>query len=96
LPPELLAEMHRIAKRAYHLLGCRDYARVDFRIRESDNQLMVLELNPNPEFAPDRGLSNNLWAANITHAQFTLQLVANALARRQGQVAQRFVSRLAS
>ncbi|MFQ3593328.1 MAG: hypothetical protein SNJ82_09105 [Gemmataceae bacterium] len=96
LSPELLDQMHSIAKRAYHLLGCRDYARVDFRLREGDNQLFVLELNPNPEFAPNRGLANNLWAANISHEQFTRQLVRNALARRQGQTAQRFASRKAS
>jgi D-alanine-D-alanine ligase len=96
LSPELLARMQEIARRAFHLLGCRDYARVDFRLRAGDDQPFVLELNPNPEFAPDRGLANNLWAANMTHDHFTRQLVANALTRRQGQMARRFQSRIAS
>jgi D-alanine-D-alanine ligase len=96
LTPQLQERMQDIARRAYQLLGCRDYARVDFRLRESDEQLFVLEVNPNPEFAPDRGLANNLWAADITHEAFTLQLVANALARRQGPTAARFSSRKAS
>ena len=81
LTADLAAQIEHSAKRAFRLLGCRDYARVDFRIRESDNKPLILELNPNPDFAPDRALSNNLWAAGLTHTEFTLQMVRNALAR---------------
>jgi D-alanine-D-alanine ligase len=80
LPPDLSAAVEGYARQAFRLLGCRDYARVDFRIR--DGQPFVLELNPNPDFGPDRALANNLWAAGLTHAEFTVQLVRNALARR--------------
>ncbi|MFO0878000.1 MAG: hypothetical protein U0840_11655 [Gemmataceae bacterium] len=79
LSGELGRKIEECAFRAFRLLGCRDYARVDFRIR--DNQPYILELNPNPDFAPDRAMSNNLWAAGLTHAEFTIQLVKNALAR---------------
>jgi D-alanine-D-alanine ligase len=85
LSAELAARMEAIARKAFRLLGARDYARVDFRVRGEEP--FVLELNPNPSFAPDRGLANNLWAAGITHGQFTEQLVRNALAR--GSSAQR-------
>ncbi len=81
MTPELAVLIETTAKKAFRLLGCRDYARVDFRIRASDNQPFVLELNPNPDFAPDRALANNLWAAGLSHADFTLQLVRNALSR---------------
>jgi D-alanine-D-alanine ligase len=81
MTPELATLVETTAKRAFRLLGCRDYARVDFRIRASDDQPFVLELNPNPDFAPDRALANNLWAAGLNHADFTLQLVRNALGR---------------
>jgi D-alanine-D-alanine ligase len=90
LTPEVSERVGNAARRAFRLLGCRDYARVDFRIRQGDNQPFILELNPNPEFTPDRALSNNLWAAGITHAEFTVQLVRNALARRQGPGALRY------
>jgi D-alanine-D-alanine ligase len=80
LAPDLAATIETYARKAFRLLGCRDYARVDFRIR--DGQPFVLELNPNPDFAPDRALANNLWAAGLTHPEFTMQLVRNALARR--------------
>jgi D-alanine-D-alanine ligase len=94
LPPELAAAVEGHARRAFRLLGCRDYARVDFRIR--DGQPFVLELNPNPDFAPDRALANNLWAAGLTHAEFTVQIVRNALARRGPAVPARYRDRQAS
>ena len=80
LPPDLGAAIEAHARKAFRLLGCRDYARVDFRIR--DGQPFVLELNPNPDFAPGCALSNNLGAAGLTHAEFAVGLVRNALARR--------------
>jgi D-alanine-D-alanine ligase len=80
LSAELAATVEKYARAAFRVLGCRDYARVDFRIR--DGQPFVLELNPNPDFAPDRALANNLWAAGLTHPEFTVQIVRNALARR--------------
>ena len=83
-----------LARKTFRLLGCRDYARVDFRIR--DGQPFVLELNPNPDFAPDRALANNLWAAGLTHTEFTVQLVRNALARRGPAVPARYSQRQAS
>ncbi|MGL4550581.1 MAG: D-alanine--D-alanine ligase family protein, partial [Gemmataceae bacterium] len=96
LTPDLLASIQDIARRAFRLLGCRDYARVDFRIRAGDDQPFVLELNPNPDFAPDRALANNLWAAGIQHDAFVRQLAVNALARRQGQAGTRYQTRAAS
>lgn len=80
LTGQLAEDIERYARKAFAVLGARDYARVDFRIR--DGKPYVLELNPNPDFAPDRAMSNNLWAAGLTHGEFTVQLVRNALARR--------------
>ncbi len=93
LSPELSAKIDDCARRAFRLLGCRDYARVDFRIR--GEQPYVLELNPNPDFAPDRAFANNLWAAGLSHAEFTVQMVRNALARGGSQVAPRYRDRQA-
>jgi D-alanine-D-alanine ligase len=93
LTGELARKIEECAFKAFRLLGCRDYARVDFRIR--DDQPFVLELNPNPDFAPDRALSNNLWAAGISHTEFTVQLVRNALARGAGGLTARYRDRQA-
>jgi D-alanine-D-alanine ligase len=90
---DLIAES---AKRAFRLMGCRDYARVDFRIRSGDDQPFILEVNPNPDFSPDRALANNLWAAGISHHEFCVQLVRNALARGQSRPSARYEQRQAS
>lgn len=90
---DLATQIDNYSRRAFHLLGCRDYARVDFRIR--NDKAYILEVNPNPDFAPDRGLSNNLWAAGLSHAEFTVQIVRNALARGRSQVAVRYRDRRA-
>src|SRR5207237_10810884 len=83
LSSRLAARLHALAKQAYRLLGCRDYARVDFRVRPNGKPC-ILEVNPNPDFSPTAGLSGGLVSAGPTHAQFTVELVQAALARGQG------------
>jgi D-alanine-D-alanine ligase len=80
--PRLEARVASLARRAFRLLGCRDYARVDFRVR-SGGKPYILEVNPNPDFSPTAGLAGGLASAGLTHAQFTLDLVQAALARAQ-------------
>lgn len=75
----LAEKLGGLAKRAFRLLGCRDYARVDFRVRGS--RPYILEVNPNPCFAPEAGLDGGLQSAGITHAEFTVGLVQAAFAR---------------
>ncbi len=77
--PRLAGKLEELARQAFRLLGCRDYARVDFRVRGS--KPYILEVNPNPDFSPTAGLAGGLESAGIPHAQFTLELVQNALAR---------------
>ena len=87
-PPCYPAEVSRglarrlgaLARRAFSLLGCRDYSRVDFRVSPAGKPY-ILEVNPNPDFSPTAGLAGGLASAGVTHAQFTVDLVRNALAR---------------
>lgn len=78
--PKLGQKLAELARKAFRLLGCRDYARVDFRVRPN-GWPYILEVNPNPDFSPDAGLSGGLANAGIKHAEFTVQLVRNALTR---------------
>jgi D-alanine-D-alanine ligase len=78
--PRLAERLAELASRAFHLLGCRDYARVDFRLRPTGKPY-ILEVNPNPDFSPSAGLAGGLASAGLTHAQFTVELVHAALAR---------------
>ncbi len=78
--PRLRAKLEALAKRAFRLLGCRDYARVDFRVGPTGRPY-ILEVNPNPDFSPLAGLSGGLQSAGLTHARFAADLVQLALAR---------------
>ena len=83
--PRLATRLQGLAKQAFRLLGCRDYARVDFRVRPNGKPY-ILEVNPNPDFSPTAGLAGGLESAGLTHAQFTVELVHAALARKQVSV----------
>jgi D-alanine-D-alanine ligase len=78
----LAQRLEKLAKQAFRLLGCRDYARVDFRVQPSGKPFL-LEVNPNPDFSPTAGLAGGLASAGLTHAQFTADLVWAAFARRK-------------
>jgi D-alanine-D-alanine ligase len=58
VPPRLdaarLAEIGRLALTAYRLLGCRDIARIDFRL-DGDGEPRFLECNPLPGLDPEYG-----------------------------------------
>jgi D-alanine-D-alanine ligase len=80
LAPEPWECLGRIARRAFRLVGCRDYARIDVRMTAA-GEFFILEVNPNPSFT-SRGVINGFEAFGRTRAQFFRDLVRAALARR--------------
>jgi D-alanine-D-alanine ligase len=78
--PQLAESLTDLAGRAFRLIGCRDYARCDFRVSPS-GEIFLLEVNPNPDYHGSAGFANGLRAAGQTHAQFTIDLANAALAR---------------
>jgi D-alanine-D-alanine ligase len=78
--PRLLTKLNDLAEKAFRLLGCRDYARIDFRVRPGGKPY-ILEVNPNPDFSPMAGMAGCLGPVGITHAAFTVQLMEAALRR---------------
>lgn len=51
LSPDLEQEIARLSKKVFLALGCRDFARVDFRLDEAGH-LYFIEINPLPGLAP--------------------------------------------
>lgn len=79
--PRLAERLGELACRAFRLLGCRDYARVDFRVRPHGRPY-ILEVNPNPDLSPVAGLAGGLETAGIPYAQFVTELVRQAMVRK--------------
>jgi len=78
---ELAATLAQLAVSAFQVTGCRDYARVDFRLDERGDPL-ILEVNPNPDIGPTAGWARALRASGRDYAATLADLVRQAWARR--------------
>jgi D-alanine-D-alanine ligase len=74
----LRGQLQRMAMKAFQLIGCRDYARVDLRL-DAAGQPCILEVNPNPDLGPTAGLARMLKVEGMTYDQFIHQLVVQHL-----------------
>jgi D-alanine-D-alanine ligase len=81
LPSNLAERLADIAKQAFRLLGCRDYARVDFRVNPR-NDPFILEVNPNPEVSAEACFGRILKSAGIEFPEFLKGLIEQTLTRR--------------
>jgi D-alanine-D-alanine ligase len=79
LPKELFEPAADIAKRAFRLLQCRDYARLDLRL-QTDGQYFVLEVNPNP-YLNSIALVRGVEGIGLTFEWLVVNLMLDAIAR---------------
>jgi D-alanine-D-alanine ligase len=74
--------MSELAAQAYRLIGCRDYARVDFRLTP-EGKPYILEVNPNPEISAQAGFAGCPGSTSQTNREFMISLVRQAFTRRK-------------
>ncbi|MCF7838457.1 MAG: GNAT family N-acetyltransferase [Candidatus Marinimicrobia bacterium] len=79
----LAATLRQTARRAWQAAGCRDYIRLDLRV-DAHHRPYILEINANPDIAPEAGFAAALAAAKIPYDEFVRSVV---LAARQRQPA---------
>ncbi|MDP2695781.1 MAG: ATP-grasp domain-containing protein [bacterium] len=70
----------KIGLQAYKEIGCRDYGRIDMRMR-ADGKVFILEVNPNPAISPDDGFERAAGVAGISYNEMLCKIVSYALAR---------------
>jgi D-alanine-D-alanine ligase len=80
LPPSAETKLKEIALRVYRILGCRDYARVDFRLTRNLSPY-VLEINPNPDISDEAGFARSAKTSGRTYTQVIQKIVESALER---------------
>jgi D-alanine-D-alanine ligase len=65
---------------AFKIMGTRDYARVDMRVT-SDEEVYVLEVNPNPDLTEGAGFMRSAHAAGLSYSQALKKIVMLAYER---------------
>mgnify|MGYP005844473383 CR=1 FL=1 len=81
LPKNIEKRAKELAFKAFKVMGCRDYARVDMRLSK-DNKLYVLEVNPNPDITEGAGFMRSAQHAGMSYAQALKRIVNYALKRK--------------
>ena len=82
LPAPLQLALPQLAIEAFKVMGCRDYARVDFRVG-SEDKIYILEVNPNPDIGLNAGYARALKAERLPYADFWRIMIQNALRRKE-------------
>lgn len=80
LDEEIKTKIEKAALKAYVEIGCRDYGRIDMRLRE-DGKFYILEVNTNPDISPTSGLDRAANVAGMNYTQWICEIVSYALER---------------
>ncbi len=83
LPAGVATQLRRTAMAAWRLVGGAGYGRVDFRIDERGRP-WILEVNANPDIAPDAGLARMARVAGIDYGALVRQVCELGLRRARG------------
>ncbi len=81
LPKRVEKKAKEIAIASFKTMSCRDYARVDMRLNKN-NELFVLEVNPNPDLTEGAGFMRSAEAAGYSYERALKKIISFAWARR--------------
>ncbi|MDA0987359.1 MAG: ATP-grasp domain-containing protein [Bacteroidetes bacterium] len=81
----LAKKLEKISLKAYKLMGCRDYARIDLRIDKNNNPF-ILEVNPNPDISDEAGFARSSRAAGYKYDEIVQQILNFALERNKMKI----------
>ena len=76
------SELRRVALEAWRLVGGHGYGRVDMRLDEN-GQPWILEVNSNPDIAPDAGLARMARKAGIEYSTLVRTITELGVARKR-------------
>ncbi len=79
LDPAEAGELERIVLAAYRAAGCRDYGRIDVRLR--NGVFNVIDINPNPDINPLTSLTQAAADAGYSYGEMGSRIVNFAAAR---------------
>ena len=83
LPASVAAQLRRIAMAAWRIAGGWGYGRVDMRIDERGRP-WILEVNANPDIAPDAGLARMARVAGLDYGALVRRVCELGLQRSRG------------
>ena len=84
LSDDVTAKIGEICTTAFHALWLQDYGRIDLRLTH-DDEVYVLEVNPNPFLAYEHEMANAAEKAGLGYNDFIQRIVDEAMARGDAQ-----------
>jgi D-alanine-D-alanine ligase len=84
LTQDQLSSLEEIVIAAYRATGCRDFARMDIRLR--DDTFYILDVNHNADISPETSLVLGAEMVGYTYGQFG-SLLINLAAQRHARFA---------
>lgn len=79
LSEEELHKLENISKDAFVAAGCRDYARMDIRLK--DGKFYVIDINPNSDISPDTSTIAAAEIAGFSYGEFGSRIIEHAAQR---------------
>ncbi|MCX7590547.1 MAG: hypothetical protein N2255_02855 [Kiritimatiellae bacterium] len=84
LSADEIERLRRVCVAAYEAIGCRDYGRVDVRLRE--NVFYVLDVNPNADISADASLALAALRAGYSYGEMGARVLGFAAERHNSVV----------